>query len=199
MREYRKNRIFNILNVIFLAALLLGGCGESGMQLTGVPVQTVSETAVKEDADYPVSTDSMVYVHMSGEVNTPGVYELVSGSRLYDGVEAAGGFTKMADSDACNLALVLEDGVQYRIPQLGERTEQTEEADSHYSEDGRLDINLATVEELTLLTGIGETRAAAIVTYRSEHGAFTAEEELMQVPGIKEGLYAQLESQIIVR
>lgn len=199
MREYRKNRIFNILNVIFLAALLLGGCGESGMQLTGVPVQTVSETAVKEDADYPVSTDSMVYVHMSGEVNTPGVYELVSGSRLYDGVEVAGGFTKMADSDACNLALVLEDGVQYRIPQLGERTEQTEEADSHYSEDGRLDINLATVEELTLLTGIGETRAAAIVTYRSEHGAFTAEEELMQVPGIKEGLYAQLESQIIVR
>lgn len=199
MREYRKNRNFNILNVIFLAALLLGGCGESGMQLTGVPVQTVSETAVKEDADYPVSTDSMVYVHMSGEVNTPGVYELLSGSRLYDGVEAAGGFTKMADSDACNLALVLEDGVQYRIPQLGERTEQTEEADSHYSEDGRLDINLATVEELTLLTGIGETRAAAIVTYRSEHGAFTAEEDLMQVPGIKEGLYAQLESQIIVR
>lgn len=69
---------------------------------------------------------------------------------------------------------------------------QTEE------DDGKVDLNLAGVEELTTLNGIGETRAKAIIAYREEHGAFSSIEDIMQVPGIKEGVFSKIQDQIIV-
>ena len=64
--------------------------------------------------------------------------------------------------------------------------------------DGRVDINKAGVEELMTLNGIGETRAKAIVEYRTQNGPFTKEEDLMLIPGIKEGIYSKIRDQIIV-
>ena len=55
---------------------------------------------------------------------------------------------------------------------------------SHYDDEGRLDINLATIEELMELKGIGEVLAPRIVNYREERGQFMAVEELTLVPGI---------------
>lgn len=65
--------------------------------------------------------------------------------------------------------------------------------------DGKVDLNTAGVEELMTLNGIGETRAKAIIEYRTQNGSFTKEEEIMQVPGIKEGIYTKIQDQIIVR
>lgn len=62
--------------------------------------------------------------------------------------------------------------------------------------DGRVDINRAGKEELMTLTGIGETRAQAILAYRETNGNFSSVEELMQVEGIKEKTYEKLKDQI---
>lgn len=65
--------------------------------------------------------------------------------------------------------------------------------------DGKVNINTAGVEELTTLKGVGESRAKAIIAYREEHGSFQQPEEIMQITGIKEGIYAGIKDQIKVR
>ena len=72
------------------------------------------------------------------------------------------------------------------------------EKSSQPSAEGRVNINTAGLEELMTLNGIGETRAKAIIEYRSEKGSFTKAEDIMQIPGIKEGIYRKIQDQIIV-
>ena len=50
--------------------------------------------------------------------------------------------------------------------------------------------------ELMTLSGIGEAKADAIVRYREEHGAFQKIEDLMEVEGIKEGVFQKVKDQI---
>lgn len=71
--------------------------------------------------------------------------------------------------------------------------------ESHYDENGRLDINTATVEEFSELKGIGEKLAKRIIAYREEHGAFMAIEELTLVSGIGESLMEDIMDKICVR
>lgn len=66
------------------------------------------------------------------------------------------------------------------------------------SADGKIDLNTAGLEELMTLNGVGETRAKAIVEYRSQNGAFTKIEDIMQIPGIKEGIFSKIKDQITV-
>lgn len=65
--------------------------------------------------------------------------------------------------------------------------------------DGRVNLNTAGMEELMTITGIGETRAKAILEYRSQNGQFTEPEDIMQVPGIKEGIFSKIKDQITVQ
>lgn len=78
-------------------------------------------------------------------------------------------------------------------------TEETITPAASTLEAGLVDLNTATLEQLQTLNGIGETRAKAILEYREKHGPFTKKEDIMQVPGIKEGIYKKLQNQIAVR
>lgn len=129
-------------------------------------------------------SEEVIYVHICGAVNTPGVYALPGGSRIYDGVNQAGGFDSEADAEAVNLVEELKDGEQVRIPFIGESVS--------VSESSLININQADVATLCQIPGIGESRAQAIVDYRQEQGEFQGVEELMQVPGIKEGIYSNI-------
>lgn len=62
-----------------------------------------------------------------------------------------------------------------------------------------VDINAAGAEELMTLNGIGETRAAAIIEFREQNGPFVSIEEIMLIPGIKEGIFSKIQDQIVVR
>jgi competence protein ComEA len=62
-----------------------------------------------------------------------------------------------------------------------------------------IDINSATTEQLQELPGIGQVVAQRIVTYRTEHGAFTSVEDLLQVKGIGQATLAKIQSRIAVR
>lgn len=70
------------------------------------------------------------------------------------------------------------------VPKQMQAQKSGNENISHYDDEGRLDINLATVEELMKLKGIGEVIASRIVNYREENGQFMAVEELTLIPGI---------------
>ena len=186
--------------------LVLSGCAGANPVLveTGDGDTEVAADSVSEDILTPVD-DGNIYVHVGGAVNNPGLYELPAGSRLYDAVMVAGDFREDADSDYANLAEILTDGTKYMIYTREETALMTYEASggedvlSHYTNDGLLDINLATKEELMALNGIGESKASAIIAYRDEHGEFTSVEGIKQVSGIGDGIYSRISGLITVR
>ena len=187
-----------VISALLFMTLVSFGCGHDEPEL--VPVnETVSANHTGESEE--CEDEAFAYVHIGGAVNSPGVYEVASGSRLFEAIELAGGFTEDAATDYCNLAMPVEDGQQYVILTCEEvmLAKQENVAGNHYDENGLLDINSATTEELMELSGIGETRAEAIVAYRDANGAFAAKEDIMNVSGIKDALYSQIENSITVR
>lgn len=128
-----------------------------------------------------------VTVHISGCVAKPDqLVTLPEGSRISDAIAAAGGATEEADLSRLNLAALLKDGQKITVPSQNE-----EQAGS-----GPVNINTASLEELDTLPGIGPSLAQRIITYREENGAFADIAELMNVSGIGEKLFSQLEEKI---
>ena len=74
--------------------------------------------------------------------------------------------------------------------------EETSGGTASSPEDGRLNLNTASLAELMTLSGIGQTKAQAVANYRDAHGGFSSVEEIMNVDGIKEGLYNRIRDQI---
>ena len=152
--------------------------------------------------------ESVVYVHVCGQVNVPGVYELPKGSRIYEAVAAAGGMTKQAAGERLNQAATVEDGQQIYVLSKEEAAKNAEPAGGEagvldasipgmpQAGDGKVNLNTATAEELMTLSGIGEAKAEAILRYREEHGGFQKVEELMEVEGIKEGVFNKIKEQV---
>lgn len=72
------------------------------------------------------------------------------------------------------------------------------QSDTSYS-GGKVNINTAGLEELMTLKGVGESRARAIIEYREQQGAFETPEDIMNISGIKEGVFSKIKDQIAVR
>jgi competence protein ComEA len=100
-----------------------------------------------------------------------------------------------------NQAQVLSDGDMIKLPTWEEAAEAAETASDEEaaSTDGKVNINTADAAALMTLPGIGESKAKSILTYRQEHGDFSSGEELMNIPGIKEGVYSKIKDSITVR
>ncbi len=144
-------------------------------------------------------------VHVCGEVVNPGIYELPAGSRIYEAVKAAGGFTENAEEESVNLASPIEDGVQIRIYSKDEAETLAAGAAPfdgfEASGEGKepvVNLNTATKEELMTLSGIGESRAEDIIRYREENGGFQNIEDIMKVSGIKDAAFQKIKDRITV-
>ena len=168
----------------------------------GHPIQNVwMESEVSDEVQNAPVTESStepikIYVHICGEVNNPGVYELAEGSRIFEAVEAAGGFTEEAAQASLNLAQVISDEEQIVILTQDEAAEKARLEREQAA--GIVNLNTASKEQLMTLTGIGESRAEDILRYRQESGGFQAIEEIMNVPGIKESAYLKIKDSITV-
>lgn len=193
----------------------------------------MTEGEESSDLNYIEEESRTIYVHVCGAVMDPGVYELASGSRVYEAVQAAGGFSENAEESYVNQAQELPDGVKLVIPTVEEAdragqtaleaggesgTEtgvqigivaqedaltagmsvRTETAQTR-TDDGRININTASAEELCTIPGIGAVRAAAVLAYREKYGSFTCPEDIMKVDGIKEGTYEKIKDSISVK
>ena len=149
----------------------------------------------------PPGGASVVFVHVHGRVAAPGLYELPQGARVVDVVAAAGGFTAEADQAAVNLARVLVDGEQLRVPTVGETVDDAVAGGGGATAGGpaaggpvpggaaavgggAVDLNLADEAALQTLPGVGPATAAAILSWRDENGRFRSVDDLLGVPGI---------------
>lgn len=162
--------------------------------------ETTAENAYIETTErqQTVTEVEMVCVHVCGAVNNPGVYELPKGSRIYEAIDAAGDFAEDAASDYTNLAQIINDEMKIIIPTM-------QDVENGYipmqsdSDEGLININTADVTALCTLPGVGESRAEAIIAYRKRNGSFETIEQIMEVDGIKEAMYAKIQDKICVR
>lgn len=156
-----------------------------------------AEEVTSEKADTSVDE---IAVYICGAVRHPGVYYFKEGSRINDAVRAAGGFKKKAAKTEVNLAESLCDGQQILIPSKGhiknETADGTGESPGENSS-GLVNINTASAEVLQSLPGIGLSKAAAIIEYRSSD-KFNSIEDIKNVPGIKDGVYNQIKNKITI-
>ena len=173
------------------------------------------------------AAEPFLRVYISGAVKNPDVYTLQPGDRLVDAVQAAGGATAEANLNAVNLAIRVQDEGYYYIPieetlpvpaaQLsaepppavaaitanlitGELPDDDDDSNPNPDtlEDGQININIASGQQLETLPGIGTVRAQAIIAYREQHGPFHAIEEVTDVSGIGPGLYDNMQHLITV-
>ena len=154
----------------------------------------------------PASSTQLV-VHVVGQVRRPGVVVLPAAARVRDAVARAGGALPSADLGAVNLARPLADGEQLRIPRPGEAPPASTAPSASggapaggggTGAGGLVNLNTATQSVLEELPGVGPVLAQRIIDWRTEHGRFTSVDELAEVSGIGEKMFAQLQGKVTV-
>lgn len=143
------------------------------------------------------SENTELIVHLFGCIASEGVYTLEQGSRVYEALELAGGYSEGASKGYVNLARYLEDGESIYFPTIEEEQSIVEEEIVEV-DDGLTNINTATINELIELPGIGDTKARSIIAYRTMNGEFGQIEDIMNVSGIKESLFMTIKDMISV-
>src|SRR5947207_14219456 len=140
--------------------------------------------------DVEAAQERTVIVYVSGAVANPGLYTLAASLRVTDAIVAAGGLTEAAEADCLpNLAAHLKDSMQMAVPLAGHCAR---------AKKGKLDINLATREQLLLVPGMDPGLADAIIKYRQDFGGFAALTELMSAMGLDATTYKQLSKTLTV-
>jgi competence protein ComEA len=140
-----------------------------------------SDVNTTNEVDSTEQENTIIIVDVKGEVNVPGVYEMSVNARVNDVIKEAGGFTDKADQTMVNLAQKVFDEMTIIVPLKGEQTGASPE-----NQQNKIRINYATEEEMQQITGIGPSKAKAIIAHREEHGYFKKLEELLNVTGIGE-------------
>ena len=219
--RYRKQIILGISLVIVLATTISSIIyfyePKKEKKIEKVAVEKIKKETKKED------TEKLYMVDIKGEVISPGIYELPSTSRVIDVINKAGGLTDIADTSVINLSKKIEDEMVIIIYSEYEvnnwlKTKQEEDylqEKCQNSEDSKIEndacisdnaiennetlinINTATKEELMTLSGIGETKALAIISYR-EKTPFTSIEDIKNVSGIGDSTYNEIKDYITV-
>ncbi len=204
-KENKVKKQIILLGIVVL--MMLVGC-------TGCKKQSYLETQSDLQEEHTKSADTTeekkqqteqvteIYVQIDGAVKKPGVYTFSEESRVYELIEAAGGLLPEAYDLGINQAKRLADGEKIYVYtkeeiENGAGTTDTQNPKGQ-TDDGKININTASVEELMTLSGIGETRAKDIIAYRNAHGAFSLPEDLKNVSGIGDSTYNKIADAIIV-
>lgn len=192
------HKIYKFAGVSLLfGGLFLTVCGCSSRTDKLIRLDTELQTEAETEADMGSTEEpSEICVFVCGQVKNPGVYRLPAGSRVCDAIEKAGGCLDTADMWAVNQAEILADESRIYIPEPGE--DISAEAEQAVIQDGRISLNHAGKEELMTLPGIGEAKADSILEYRELNGGFQTIEELMNIPGIKEGIFQKIQDCVMV-
>lgn len=146
-----------------------------------------------------------IVVEIKGEIKKPSVYEMKYGSRVYELIEKAGGYTDKADTVGVNASMKLKDEDCIVIYGKGESPNNNTKNNirtnisSNSSDSDKIDINLATKEELKTLPGVGEVTAQKIIEYRENNGGFSSVEDITKIDRIGEKTLSKFKDKIKVR
>lgn len=184
------------------------GAGAAGVEPLVVPAATDAdeaghgESSADGGADGGAGPDSGadVTVDVAGKVRDPGIAVLPAGSRVVDAIEAAGGVRPHVDLTSLNLARLLVDGEQVVVG-LAPPTPvgaAAAGAPGAPAPGALVNLNTADAAALDTLPGVGPVTAEAILSWRAEHGGFTAVEELLEVDGIGDATLADIAPHVTI-
>ncbi len=218
----KKKYIFVVLLIMIF--FILCGCNEVSISTVKEDSEEKTETTISsenrdfedpeigdskktEDPKLNKDSEKTVVVYICGAVVSEGVYTLSYGSRVVDVLDLAGGYKEDAARGYVNLAEPLSDGDKIYIPfqdevqneeMISQKVEGKEENSFSGDKERLININKATRDELMTLPGIGETKADDIISYREEHGNFSKIEDLMNISGIKTGVFNKIKDRITI-
>jgi competence protein ComEA len=176
-QKVSKQLLIALAGVVAVASLVLVAVNR--------PEPPTGEFSVSADESVIEVIEQFLYVHVVGEVQSPGMYQLPIGARLVDAVFAAGGLTEDADNASVNLARELTDGEQIIVFSISQEGQSPGTNSS-----GLISLNRAGDKELEELPGIGPALAGRIIAWREANGGFKSVQDLLKVSGIGESLLA---------
>jgi len=170
--------------VITLVAVVAFGTYVLSTGFSAKPNMAITKTANGANQAKDVQSPK-IYVHVAGSVKSPGIYQLDSGTRVFDAVLAAGGFTSKANQSSVNMARALNDGEQLLVASV-----TSDAVFGGAMTSTMISLNQATASQLEDLPGVGPALAGRMVDWRSANGGFKSKEDLLNITGIGDKLFA---------
>ncbi len=189
------SRVYNLINMAggITEKTILKGV-DLARKLTDAEKIVIPKHDLKSDSSGLINeiiiddTETGIHISVQGAVLNPAIVIIDPQKRVIDVIEATGGLLEQADELSINMAQRLEDGMTIYVP-----FELSEEEKS-----SRININMASKDELMTLEGIGEVIAENIVIYRHENGYFDSVEELLDISGIGEKKLDAIREKIVI-
>ncbi|MCM3012844.1 competence protein ComEA [Bacillus subtilis] len=202
LNQHKKAIILAASAAVFTAIMIVLATGKNKEPVKQAVPTEAENTVIKQEANNDESNETIV-IDIKGAVQHPGVYEMRTGDRVSQAIEKAGGTSEQADEAQVNLAEILQDGTVVYIPKKGEETAVQQGGGVSVQSDGGkgalVNINTATLEELQGISGVGPSKAEAIIAYREENGRFQTIEDITKVSGIGEKSFEKIKSSITVK
>ena len=199
---FRQNVKSIILAFVCSLVLIIGGLFYFNQNKTedysGVSFSNISNETNNKDEKAEKRHDEKIFVDVKGAVKHPGVFETTKDKRVKDLIEEAGGLLDDADTSTLNLSQRVKDQMVIYVLKHGEKPKQISDSGSSSSNTDVININTANKEQLMKISGVGKTKAEAIISYREKNGDFKKKEDITKVRGIGKATFEKIKDKIEV-
>ena len=198
---FRQNVKSIILAFVCSLVLIIGGLFYFNQNKTedySVSFSNISNETNNKDEKAEDKHDEKIFVDVKGAVKHPGVFETTKDKRVKDLIEEAGGLLDDADTSTLNLSQKVKDQMVIYVLKHGEKPKQISDDGSSSSNTDVININTANKEQLMKISGVGKTKAEAIISYREKNGDFKKKEDITKVRGIGKATFEKIKDKIEV-
>ena len=199
---FRQNVKSIILAFVCSLVLIIGGLFYFNQNKTedysGVSFSNTSNETNNKYEKAENRHDEKIFVDVKGAVKHPGVFETTKDKRVKDLIEEAGGLLEDADTSTLNLSQKVKDQMVIYVLKHGEKPKQISDGGSISSNADVININIANLEQLMKISGVGKTKAEAIISYREKNGDFKKKEDITKVRGIGKATFEKIKDKIEV-
>ena len=199
---FRQNVKSIILAFVCSLIVIIGGLFYFNQSKTedysGVSFSNTSNETNNKDEKAEDKHDEKIFVDVKGAVKHPGVFETTKDKRVRDLIEEAGGLLDDADTSTLNLSQKVKDQMVIYVLKHGEKPKQISDGGTSSSSGDVININTANLEQLMKISGVGKTKAEAIISYREKNGDFKKKEDITKVRGIGKATFEKIKDKIEV-
>ena len=199
---FRQNVKSIILAFVCSLIVIIGGLFYFNQSKTedysGVSFSNTSNETNNKDEKNEDKYDEKIFVDVKGAVKHPGVFETTKDKRVKDLIEEAGGLLEDADTSTLNLSQKVKDQMVIYVLKHGEKPKQISDGGTSSSSGDMININTANLEQLMKISGVGKTKAEAIISYREKNGDFKKKEDITKVRGIGKATFEKIKDKIEV-